>query len=223
MKRPKLSLKIWLTALVAILLIIGVVLRFAPHPSMAKFHEMLDAVLHWAGEKPFWIFILLVGLLPLAGVPASALYVLAGAIYAPRIGLFHTVAGILLGLVLNLCVSYFLAHHFRDRVRKIVAKAGVKFPSLQGKSAWKVVLLIRIMPGAPLMVQNLFLGLAHTPFFVYLGVSLIAEFLITLAYITLGNSVSQGHTAQLLGAISIFVVAILVISLLRERLNKKNE
>ena len=179
----------------------------------------LGCILDWARGTPFPLFILLVGALPMIGVPVTALYLAAGAVYTPLYGLPATLGGLSLGLLLNLLLSYAAAHTFRSPVERLLGGCGTSMPQFDGMPAWKIVLLVRITPGAPLMVQNFLLGLAKISLRPYLAVSLLAELTIALGYLTIGSSFGSGRWGFLAAGGGIVAAALLAVSLARDRMH----
>ena len=196
--------------------------KHSPDQALALWHGWVENVLGWVRSAPFPLFIVLVGILPMVGVPVTAMYLAAGAVYSPVYGLGGTLGGICLGLMLNLLLSYYATHLFRGPVDRLLRKFGASLPDFSGLPAWKVILLVRITPGAPLMVQNLLLGLAGLPIRQYLIISMAAEILIALGYLTAGHSFATGEWGFLPVGVALVVAAVLAASLLRDRMKAKN-
>jgi len=195
--------------------------KHSPDQALALWHGWVENVLGWVRSAPFPLFIVLVGILPMVGVPVTAMYLAAGAVYSPVYGLWGTLGGICLGLMLNLLLSYYATQLFRGPVDRLLKRFGASLPDFSGLPAWKVILLVRITPGAPLMVQNLLLGLAGLPIRQYLVISMAAEILIALGYLTAGHSFATGQWGFLPVGIALVVIAVLVASLMRDRMKAK--
>ncbi|MEI7927740.1 MAG: VTT domain-containing protein [Verrucomicrobiales bacterium] len=196
--------------------------QHSPEQALVLWHRWVENVLGWVRSAPFPLFIVLVGILPMVGVPVTAMYLAAGAVYSPVYGLGGTLGGICLGLMLNLLLSYYATQFFRAPVDRLLRRFGASLPDFSGLPAWKVILLVRITPGAPLMVQNLLLGLAGLPIRQYLIVSMAAEIVIALGYLTAGHSFATGEWGFLPVGVALVVIAVLVASLLRDRMKQKN-
>ena len=202
----------------AVVLVIAFLLwRLLPGDFLAPWRSWIEKILAEVRQVPFPLFIPLAGVLPLVGVPVTALYLVAGAVYAPVYGLPLTLAGLAVSLVINLLLSYGAARIFRSPVKKLLARWNLTMPEFTGRSLWKVILLVRITPGAPLIGQNLLLGLSAVPVGLYLLVSLPAELLIALGYMTAGKSFATGQWGFLFLGIGIVGASALAISLLRDR------
>jgi len=196
--------------------------QHSPEQALVLWHRWVENVLGWVRSAPFPLFIVLVGVLPMVGVPVTAMYLAAGAVYSPVYGLGGTLGGICLGLMLNLLLSYYATQFFRAPMDRLLRRFGASLPDFSGLPAWKVILLVRITPGAPLMVQNLLLGLAGLPIRQYLIVSMAAEIVIALGYLTAGHSFATGEWGFLPVGVALVVIAVLVASLLRDRMKQKN-
>jgi uncharacterized membrane protein YdjX (TVP38/TMEM64 family) len=209
------------TCLIVLMLAGAWLWNHSPGQALTLWHGWVENVLGWVRSAPFPLFIVLVGILPMVGVPVTAMYLAAGAVYSPVYGLGGTLGGICLGLMLNLLLSYYATQIFRGPVDRLLKRFGASLPDFSGLPAWKVILLVRITPGAPLMVQNLLLGLAGLPIRQYLVISMAAEILIALGYLTAGHSFATGQWGFLPVGIALVVIAVLVASLTRDRMKTK--
>ncbi len=81
----------------ALVLVLGVAVLTGLRPEFG-----LDDLLAWVRGLPFIVFVLISGLLPLLGVPMTAVYLIAGAVYLPVLGLPVTVLGVTGGVMVNL-------------------------------------------------------------------------------------------------------------------------
>jgi uncharacterized membrane protein YdjX (TVP38/TMEM64 family) len=192
-----------------------------PEHPLAVWHHWVDETLRLAGGVPLPVFILLVAVLPLVGFPVVPFYLMAGAVYAPQYGLPLTLLAIAASLVINLLLSHAIALRMRGLVERLLRRFGVAMPSLAGLPAWKVVLLVRITPGAPHMIQNYLLSLAGVPLGLYVAVSLPVEMLICGGYMAAGQSFATGQWGWLIGGVGVVVFALLGAALVRDHLRGK--
>jgi uncharacterized membrane protein YdjX (TVP38/TMEM64 family) len=188
---------------------------------LSHYRQWSEGILAMVRSVPLPLFVLLIGLLPMIGVPVTAMYVAAGAVYAPIHGLGMTMLGIAIGQLLNMALSYAIVVRFHQLGDPLLRRFGVKIPDSQGLPPWKVVLLVRAMPGAPLMAQNVVLGLSGVPFGCYVLVSLPVEQLIAFGYLNAGVSFATGYLGSLMLGVGVIVVALVAISLLRDHLAAK--
>lgn len=177
------------------------------------FHELLE----WVRTLPFPLFILMVGVLPMMGVPITSFYLAAGAVYLPVYGLAVTLAGVVVGLLLNLLLCWVCAALGRGWVLGWMERMGWRMPTISAGSAWKLALMVRITPGAPMVAQNFILSLLKVPFLIYLGISVPVETLISLGYLAVGHSFGSGHWQYLVIGAGLIGMTLLGMNLMAER------
>lgn len=165
-------------------------------------------------DAPAWVFFLAMALVPIAGLPIMPFYLASGAAY----GLWASLFGVGVALIINLCLSYWIARWLRGPVSRLLARAGWKIPQVPASEYMPFTVMVRLAPGAPLMVQNYVLGLAGAPFVTYLGVSWCAEMLIASGYILTAESLYAKNWSFLFAGIGLIVFIVLLTRLLRRRL-----
>lgn len=165
----------------------------------------------WLQEAPAPLFYLGTALIPLIGIPIAPFYMAAGAAY----GLVGCMLGVGLALLLNLTLSYWIARFLRGPIERWLAKAGWKIPQVPQGQYLAFTIMVRLTPGAPLMVQNYILGLSGTPFRTYLLVSWCAEMCIACGYILTGESLYARSWSFLFAGIGLIVFVILLAHFLR--------
>ncbi|HEY1122512.1 MAG TPA: hypothetical protein VGE67_12960 [Haloferula sp.] len=210
----------------ALIGLLGLVLlwgQVAPDHVLAILHEWLDLVLEKTRGLPLVVFIFVAGLLPLVGVPIVPLYLMAGAVYIPVHGLPVTLGAMVIALLGNLLASYSLARWLRPFVEKMVIRFGIPMPRWGRLSVWKLILLVRVTPGAPLMAQNYLLALAGVPLLPYLLVSLPVEAMICGGYMAMGKSFATGRWGWLFGGGGALVFILLATMLVRDRLAARRD
>ncbi len=172
-------------------------------PSGPSWRYWLDPANPWT----LLIFATLMIFLPMLGFPISAFYVCAGAIFSP----WQSIPIGLVCLALNMSASYALATIWREPLQ---AKFAPRWPavfSMNERSALRLTILVRAIPGIPYSVQNYLLGVLAVPFGQYLTLSLIIQgcFLIGVALTANGAITQDGQTALWGG----FVVLVTIIGL----------
>ena len=209
-------------AVIALLLLSVLGSWLAPDHPLAVWHRWVEGTMDRLRLAPFPLFILLAAVLPLSGFPVVAIYLAAGVVYAPVLGLPLTLAGVALALLMNLLLSHWISHVFHGTVERLLKRFKVPMPSFGKLPPWKVVLLVRITPGAPLVMQNLLLGLMRMPLFPFVAVSLPVESLIAWGYMVAGKSVATGHWGWFVGGIGVVGFAVLAATLVRDHMKTKN-
>ncbi|WP_035610732.1 hypothetical protein [Haloferula sp. BvORR071] len=191
---------------------------YAPEHPLAVVQHWMDFAFNALRGVPLVVFVLAMALLPLVGVPVVPFYLMAGAVYVPLYGLPVTLAAGMAALLLNLLASHAIARRMRPFVERMVARFGITMPQVGKLSAWKLVLLVRVTPGAPLIVQNYLLALAGIPLGLYVIVSLPVEMMICGGYMAAGKSFATGHWGWLLGGLGALAFVLLAAALVREHL-----
>lgn len=193
-----------ITALV-VLAVIGLVaaavlheLGLTPGVLLGKF----NALAQWAAGKNPAFYVGALAVLPYGFVPVSFLYLAAGKLYG-------TVAGTLLslaGLALNLPIGYFVGKFWlRAPLTRMLEKRGHKLPEVPDGEFAKLVILMRVIPGPPLIIQNYLLAMAGTPFTKYYFISLPLTLLFAAGFLMMGDAWKQGNMKLVVAGVG-FVV-----------------
>lgn len=177
-----------------------------------------DIAIDWIRGAPLPLFYLGVALIPLAGLPVVPFYLASGAAH----GLEVSLVGVGIALFINLSISYFLARWLQGPVGRLLARAGWKVPQVPEDQYVRFTILVRLTPGAPLMVQNYILGLTGTPFKTYILVSWLSEMLIATGYIVTGESIYAKSWGFLFAGLGLIVFVVLLTQFLRATYKGKN-
>lgn len=177
--------------------------------------ELLGSIHELLAHYPGWLFLAMV-ILPGIGVPVSALVLLAAASYTERFGIVLTCAVTLLAVALNMSWTYWLAgnpgQRLLDRIRHRHAE---RLKAMASANALHVILLFRIMPGIPFVVQNYLLGFLRVPFGLYLGLSSLLQSLFVAALILSGDALFSGRLHHLFLGLSFLAAAFCLVVLVR--------
>ncbi len=207
------------------LALIGAVLGVAALLILWKLGVDLAQVKAWwhaleafLSTRPWWLFAALV-ILPGLPLPASALMLLAGAVWHDEP---LTACGIALGaLALNLCWTYAAAAWpARGLVERLLRSRQVKLPSLTGSSQLKLILILRLTPGMPLFIQNYALGFLRVHFGLYLALSMACSGAVTCGVVLTGAGLSDGRLTTVLAGLGLLIVGVLAVQLMRKRVRK---
>lgn len=165
-----------------------------------------------------WPFFTAMAVLPAVGFPISAFNVVAGPVFGPTMGVGAVIACAVLAIAVNLAGSYWIADRaLRPLMERLVKRWGYSVPELPAGSAWEITLVVRIIPGPPLFLQNYLLALARVPFGTYLGISLAVQTTYLTAVILAGDAFARGDWRALTAAGALFVVVGAVMHRLRLR------
>ena len=146
-------------------------------------------------------------ILPLIGVPVSAVYVIAGAKFGVAWGLTLTVAAISLHLI----ASWWIAHSWLKRPLEVIfRKLGRQIPKVPQGEYVPVCLLVALLPGASYALKNYLLVLAGVPFRSFFWTLLPSHFVHAALAILFGDFTSSMTTPRI---IFLSVYALLVIAL----------
>lgn len=166
--------------------------------------------------NPFALFAAMV-LLPLVGIPVTPLYVLAGAVFTPWIGLL----GSLVALAVNLVLSFWIARSgLRPRLIGLMQRTQYTLPDLEATpaDALRFALVVKLAPGLPLSFKHYAIAAARVPFATYFAVSFVISGFYLASLVVLGESLMHHDVGRLLviGA-ALVLLAILVTHWQRRR------
>jgi len=190
-----------------------VYLFFSMGLSLGECWVLMQELLRRLGEvHPIYMCLLIV-VGPAIGMPVSVLYLLSGALYGVKAGLLI----IAVGLFGNLLLTYFLsAKIFHKFFKKMLLKRGFN-PVIKESNMTKLVLLIRLIPGTPLVVQNYLLGMLKAPLKSYLFLSWVLLYPWAIVFLMSGNAAVEGQFRLLALGIALFFVFIFLTKFLTSR------
>ncbi|NBW87014.1 MAG: FHA domain-containing protein, partial [Planctomycetia bacterium] len=176
-----------------------------PHAVLAI--SAAGGVMRDAGPVVFFGAMLL---LPAAGVPMLAFTIPAGEAYAPQLGLTGVLGLTLVILALNLALIYWLARFaLRPVLLGLMKRYGYSVPRVTPENALTVILVVRLT-GSPYAVQGYILGLAETPFRIYMIASWLCVLPWSAGAVVLGKGIMNGNF-KLVG-IGLAVLAVAVVA-----------
>lgn len=176
---------------------------------------MLEQLIHQFETLHPAFFILGLALCPLAPIPVSPLWVLAGMRFGPVGGIMVSA----IGLLLNFSIAYVLSKHlFRRQIEWFLKRWKVRIPVVPASDQTKFTLLVRIVPGNPLVVQNYLLGLVGVRFSTYFIVGLLVQMFYACGFVIFGEAVFEGRVGLLLFAVLLIVSIGIGIKLIAKRL-----
>lgn len=146
-------------------------------------------------------------ILPLVGVPVSAVYVMAGAKFGITWGLTLTLAAI----ALHLIGSWWIAHSWLKRpLEALLRKLGQQIPKVPEGEYVPVCLLVALVPGASYALKNYLLVLAGVPFRSFFWTLLPSHFVHAALAILFGDFTGDMTTPKI---IFLSIYALVVIGL----------
>lgn len=175
---------------------------------------VFDPLLESLRSAPAWAFVLAMGVLPLVGVPLSALWVLTGATFGRWTGL----GLIIVGMAINFALAYVVSNRWlREPIARLLARRGVKVPEARPGEYVKLTVAARVFPGLPNFMQSYLLGLANVPFRIYYPVSFPPQILYAVGFVMFGDSLVKGRLGSVVLALSLVLAAGLVANIVRRR------
>lgn len=146
-------------------------------------------------------------ILPLIGVPVSAVYVIAGA----KFGLGWGLTLSLVAIALHLIASWWIAHGWLKRpLEALFRKMGRQIPKVPRGESVPVCLLVALLPGASYALKNYLLALAGVPLRPFFWTLLPSHFVHAALAICFGDFTGDMTTPKIIFLVS---YALLVIGL----------
>lgn len=187
--------------------------------------ELFSGFLGWLEHSHWWWLVCALIICPLAGLPISPFYVLAGM-------KFGVLGGVLIAsacLFVHLLLAYILsAWVCRGMILKWMKRRNPSssLPSVPQKDEIKWILFLRIAPGIPMVVQNYTLGLARVQLMPYMVFSMLVQVVYAAAFILFGTAVFSGVMGKAIlgvaGAIALLILLNLAGRYVRRKFNIQN-
>ncbi len=189
------------------LLLLAVLAAFVIHAiGFAHLKSLAHTAIAWCATVNPLLFVLAFTFLPYVGVPSSLLYLLAASAYGPVPALGWSC----LALACNVTFGYVIGSWLRRPISGWLERKGRKLPEVPPSETWRLVLLTRILPGPPLVMQNLLLAVAGVPFLLYLAISLPVQFLLSAGLILTGGALFHGQKGLLIFGVCLIVALALL-------------
>ncbi len=167
------------------------------------------------GPVPFFAAL---AVLPAVGLPVSAFYLAAGAVFP----LWVSLVGTAIGLAINIVLTYWMARKwFRGGVERLLRRTRYKIPVVAATDHVRLTLFLRLMPGPPFFLQSYILGTVKVPFPTYFLISIGTQILIASGFIVLGSAFYSSSFGRALIAIIIVVLAAIIIQWTRRLLERR--
>lgn len=199
------------TALVAVLLVTGVVaLFYFTELNWRDVPALLQRV-----SKP-WALVIM-ATLPLVGFPISAVYLGAGAIFGPWIGVL-VVTGV---TAIHLAVVQLLANTILSKsIERLRDKWHHRIPDVPPHEHATVAAMLVIAPGPPYFVRNCLIAFARLPLRVLFGVALPLYVIRSCTTIFLGDLGNDPSKTALAILITIYLIKLAAAALLFRRFRR---
>ena len=104
---------------------------------------------------------------------------------------------------------------------KLCRWLGYKLPEVSEANHRGLVILVRVTPGPPYVLQSYLLGLAGIPFPTYFFISWVISSSYACAFVMFGDALMQGRGKMVLFSIGLFAVLTVGVQLLRRHYASK--
>ncbi|MFZ5564050.1 MAG: hypothetical protein ACOZBW_08345 [Thermodesulfobacteriota bacterium] len=146
-------------------------------------------------QTPPWLFVCLMALLPLAGVPLSIFFLLICVVFSTGTGVLITAAVI----PFHLAGFFLLTKVIRSPIERFLARKNYPLPEIPAHRYASFCFLINILP-IPYVVKNYLLPLAGLPFSFFFWISWPVQFVMALPWVLIGSAwvtlVKEGLTQK---------------------------
>lgn len=184
--------------------------------------QLFDDALAKVRELGPWPFFTLMALLPAVGAPISVFTLTVGPLFAPTLGLPVVVVFALVSLAVNLALTYVLARWLlRPWVERLCSWLGLRIPEVAEADQRALVILVRVTPGTPYVLQCYLLGMAKIPLSVYFVISWVVAALYACAFIIFGDALAHGKGRGVLLGVSLLVALTVGVKFIRKRMQRK--
>lgn len=127
-------------------------------------------------------------------------------------------------LGLNQSLAYWLARRWlRKPIESWVRKRGKAVPSIPRADEALWILLIRVTPGLPLVIQNYLLGLAEVRFWLYVVLSLPLQIGYVFAFVSMGQAFKDSQVGRGLLAFSGLAALLVIVLLIRRIVSRRKQ
>lgn len=170
------------------------------------------------------VFFTAMAILPACGAPLLTFVLPAVAAFGPQLGTVNVVLLSLAAITVNLCLAYAVARRgLRPLVQGLVTRLGYRLPAVDSGDAVDLLVLLRVMPGVPFVVQNFLAGLAEIPFGKYVGVSVLLAWPINTAFLLFGDALLHGQGRAALLTLCVIVALTALLHLVRKHYERRKK
>lgn len=184
---------------------------------LALLLECREWLIQALDQLPPLLFFSIMSIAPALGAPVSPFFIIS-----PGYGLGLALIGSIMAMTLNMALSYWLARSlFRPFIEKLIEKASYEIPQFSDKNQMRMAIIIRLTPGFPFCLQNYILGLSGMSFPIYLFISCLLNWPITIAFTMMGSSLFSGKIGTALIGIFLLVISVIIVKIIREKVTSK--
>lgn len=180
--------------------------------------EGLDEFLTRNPWAIFWALVVLPGL----PFPTTALLVIAGVVWKNQPVMACVIC--MSAIALNMTWTYWLASGIgRGVVVRLFKLAGRGLPDFRRESDLRVILILRLVPGFPLFLQNYILGFLRVPFRLYLPVSVLCNGVMACGVVLSSSGIAGANFMPMISGIALIVLGVVVVHSLKKKLEAQKK
>jgi uncharacterized membrane protein YdjX (TVP38/TMEM64 family) len=200
-------LKLAVAAVLVLAVLVSVLLRSDPKALLAQGTALWEQVKTAVQEAGPFVFFSAMAILPGLGAPMLAFSLPAGELFGPTLGMPMVVFWTLVATTLNLLLTYAVARRgLRPVLQALVKRLGYKLPEVESGDAIDLIVIVRLTPGVPFVVQNYLLGLTEIPAVRYVTVSCLLVLPQAVAFVIFGQALMSGQGKLVLAAVGLLAV-----------------
>lgn len=190
--------------------------------SMEIVHQWISEAFEFLRGHLLALFFAIV-VLPGIGFPMTPLYLIAGPTFMSSFSLVASCAIILCASTLNMVWTYFVASSILHRfVERILDRLDYKLPRVRDHDQIHLIMIMRVTPGIPLVVQNYLLGLGRVRFGAYLPISVFVQSGYLIGFVVTSGAIYEGNTGLVIAGVCALFAAVLFTNLIRKRLGTES-
>lgn len=166
-----------------------------------------------------WLFIVLMLVLPILGIPVSLFLILVGIKFGIGSGLLLSA----LLMLSHMVITYFIVHSFlRDLVIRLMHYFKIPVPPMEKHeiNRWQAFIFM-LVPGLPYVVKNNLLAMTGIPLGSYIIISWTSQFGLSIPLILMGGAIMEMDAVILIIAcilaLAVYFLKIMVKRILRRR------
>jgi uncharacterized membrane protein YdjX (TVP38/TMEM64 family) len=197
-------LKLAVAAVLVLAVLVAVLLSGDTQGLLAQGTALWERVMTAVREAGPFAFFSAMAILPGLGAPMLAFSLPAGKFFGETLGMPMVVFWTLVATTVNLLLTYAVARRgLRPVLQALVQRLGYQLPKVESGDAIDLIVLVRLTPGVPFVVQNYLLGLTEIPAVRYLTVSCLLVLPQAVAFVIFGNALMSGQGRLVLAAVGL--------------------
>lgn len=165
------------------------------------------------------LFIVALCFLPLGPFPVSPIWILAGL----RFGTTNAILLSFACLLVNFSLAYLLSTILmRGLIESLLYKRINRLTDFEASQQLSFTMMVRLIPGTPLAVQNYLLGFFRIRPALYFGIGIPIQILYAIGFIVFGQSLIEGKTGKSILASTLLLSIVIGIRLFANCYKKSN-